>query len=177
VGTLEPRKNLRTLLEAFALLPSRLASQFQLVLAGKPGWGTANLEKYLQSYAKRSSLVLTGYVGETDLRVLYASATMFVFPSFYEGFGLPVAEAMASGCPVIASTAPSLKEVAESAAIFVDPKGAPEEWSKAMVRVADSSELRHSLAAAGRERAARFSWQTCAEQTSKALRSVVEGTR
>lgn len=175
VGTLEPRKNLRTLLEAFALLPSRLASQFQLVLAGKPGWGTANLEKYLRSYAKRSSLVLTGYVAEADLRALYASAGMFVFPSFYEGFGLPVAEALASGCPVIASTAPSLKEVAGSAAIFVDPESPPEEWSRAMVRVADSAELRHSLAIAGRERAGRFSWETCAQQTSEALRSVAEG--
>lgn len=177
VGTLEPRKNLRTLLEAFALLPSRLASHFQLVLAGKPGWGTANLEKYLQSYAKHSSLVLTGYVAETDLRTLYASASMFVFPSFYEGFGLPVAEAMASGCPVIASTAPSLKEVAGLAAIFVDPKSPPEEWSRAMVRVADSAELRHSLAIAGRDRAGRFSWETCAQQTSEALRNVAEGKR
>ena len=177
VGTLEPRKNLRTLLEAFALLPSRLANQFQLVLAGKPGWGTANLERYLLNYAKRSSLVLTGYVAETDLRALYASARMFVFPSFYEGFGLPVAEAMASGCPVIASTAASLQEVAGSAAIFVDPKSPPEEWSRAMVRVADSAELRHSLAIAGRERAGRFSWETCAQQTSEALRNVAEGKR
>ncbi len=177
VGTLEPRKNLRTLLEAFALLPSRLANQFQLVLAGKPGWGTANLERYLQNYAKRSSLVLTGYVAETDLRALYASARMFVFPSFYEGFGLPVAEAMASGCPVIASTAPSLQEVAGSAAIFVGPKSPPEEWSRAMVRVADSAELRHSLAIAGRDRAGRFSWETCAQQTSEALRNVAEGKR
>lgn len=175
VGTLEPRKNLRTLLEAFALLPSRLASQFQLVLAGKSGWGTASLEKYLQSYAKRSSLILTGYIAEADLLALYASARMFVFPSFYEGFGLPVAEALASGCPVIASTAPSLKEVAGSAAIFVDPKSPPEEWSRAMVRVADSAELRHSLSIAGRERAGRFSWKACAQQTSEALRNVAEG--
>ncbi len=108
---------------------------------------------------------------------MYASARMFVFPSFYEGFGLPVAEAMASGCPVIASTAPSLQEVAGSAAIFVDPKSPPEEWSRAMVRVADSAELRHSLAIAGRDRAGRFSWETCAQQTSEALRSVAEGKR
>ena len=108
-----------------------------------------NLEKYLQSYGQRSSLVLTGYVSEDDLWALYTSAEMFVFPSFYEGFGLPVVEALASGCPVIASTAPSLKEVAGSAAIFVDPKSPPEEWSRAMVRVAESAELRHSLAIAG----------------------------
>ena len=111
VGTLEARKNLKTLLEAFALLPSRLTSQFQLVLAGKPGWGATNLEKFLQNYERRSSLVLTGYVSAGDLRALYSSAEMFVFPSFYEGFGLPVAEALASGCPVIASTALSLKKL------------------------------------------------------------------
>ena len=175
VGTLEPRKNLMTLLEAFALLPSRLMNQFQLVLAGKPGWGTANLEKYLQSYPQRSSLILSGYVAEDDLRALYASAEMFVFPSFYEGFGLPVLEAMASGCPVIASTAASLKELAGSAALFVDPNSPPEEWSHAIVRVAESAELRHSLAVAGREQALRFSWETCAQRTSEVLRSVNEG--
>ena len=175
VGTLEPRKNLRTLLEAFALLPSRLTNRFQLVLAGKPGWGTTSLEKYLQNYGQRSSLILTGYVPEEDLRALYASTEMFVFPSFYEGFGLPVVEALASGCPVIASTAPSLKEVAGSAAIFVDPKSPPEEWSRAMVRVAESAELRHSLAIAGQEQARQFSWETCAQQTSEVLRSVAEG--
>lgn len=175
VGTLEPRKNLKTLLEAFALLPSRLQSQFQLVLAGKPGWGTAKLQRYLQSYPQRVRLVLTGYVPEDDLRALYASAEMFVFPSFYEGFGLPVVEAMASGCPVIASTAASLTEVAASAAIFVDPNSPPEEWSRAIVRVAESAELRHSLAVAGREQARRFSWETCAQRTSEVLRSVAEG--
>ena len=135
-----------------------------------------NLEKYLQSYSQRSSSVLTGYVSEDDLRALYTSAEMFVFPSFYEGFGLPVAEALASGCPVIASTAPSLKEVAGSAAIFVDPKSPPEEWSRAMVHVAESAELRHSLSVAGREQARRFSWETCAQQTSDVLSSVAEGT-
>jgi alpha-1,3-rhamnosyl/mannosyltransferase len=175
VGTLEPRKNLRTLLEAFALLPSRLTNRFQLVLAGKPGWGTTSLEKYLQSYGQRSSLILTGYVSEEDLRALYPSAEMFVFPSFYEGFGLPVLEALASGCPVIASTTPSLKEVAGSAAIFVDAKNPAEEWSRAMVRIAESVELRHSLGIAGRNQARRFSWETCAQQTSDVLRSVAEG--
>ncbi len=80
VGTLEPRKNLRTLLEAFALLPSRLANQFQLVLAGKPGWGTANLERYLQNYAKRSSLVLTGYVAEDGLAGFVCLSQDVCFP-------------------------------------------------------------------------------------------------
>jgi len=171
VGTLEPRKNLKALLEAFARLPSRWQTQFQLVLAGKPGWGTANLEKYLQSYAQRSRVVLTGYVPEDDLRALYASAEMFVFPSFYEGFGLPVAEALASSCAVIASTAASVKEVAGSAAIFVDPSSPPEEWSRAIVRVAESAELRHSLAVAGWKQARQFSWESCAQRTSEVLRS------
>ena len=77
--------------------------------------------------------------------------------------------------PLIVSTAASLKEVAGSAAVFVDPKSPPEEWSKAMVRLADSTELRQCLATAGRERAARFSWEACAQQTSEALRRVAEG--
>ena len=175
VGTLEPRKNLKTLLKAFALLPSRLQSSFQLVLAGKPGWGTAKLQRYLQSYPQSARLILTGYVSAKDLRSLYASAEMFVFPSFYEGFGLPVVEALASGCPVISSTAGSLKEVAGSAAIFADPNAPPEDWSRAMVRVAESAELKHSLTLAGREQARRFSWESCAQRTSEVLRSVAEG--
>jgi len=171
VGTLEPRKNLKVLLEAFAMLPGSLQNRFQLVLAGKPGWRTAQLQSYLQSYPQRSRLVLTGYVSEDDLRSLYTSAEMFVCPSFYEGFGLPVLEALASGCPVIASSAASLKEVAGPAAIFVDPSSPAEDWSRAIVRVAESVELRHSLAIAGREQARQFSWESCSRKTAEVLRS------
>jgi len=166
VGTLEPRKNLKTLLRAYTRLPSRLQSKFQLVLAGKPGWGTAELRRYLDIHPQRSQFVLTGYVDDEDLRALYASASMFVFPSFYEGFGLPVLEALASGCPVIASSAAALKEVAGPAAIFVDPNASPEVWSQAIARVAESDDLKRSLATAGPARARCFSWETCARQTA-----------
>ncbi|MCI0721785.1 MAG: glycosyltransferase family 4 protein [Acidobacteria bacterium] len=174
VGTLEPRKNLKTLLEAFALLPSQWQSRFQLVLAGKPGWGKADLQRYLQRYPQRSHLRLTGYVPEADLRSLYAAAAMFVFPSFYEGFGLPVVEALAAGCPVIASSAASLREVAGSAAVFLDPHSPPQEWSRAIVRVAESAELRHSLSNAGPAQARSFSWEACAGRTAEVVRSVAK---
>src|SRR5262245_62712592 len=85
VGTIEPRKNLRTLLEAFARIPSRLQTRFQLLLAGKPGWGTDELHSYLKSYAYRDRLILTGYVPEDDLRTLYSCEEMFVFKSLYVG--------------------------------------------------------------------------------------------
>jgi glycosyltransferase involved in cell wall biosynthesis len=120
-------------------------------------------------------LVLTATFSEDDLRGLYALAEMFVFPSFYEGFGSAGCRSVGFWLPVIASTAPSLKEVAGSAAIFVDPKSPPEEWSRAMVRVAESAELRHSLAIAGQEQARQFSWETCAQRTSEVLRSVCRG--
>ena len=177
VGTIEPRKNLRTLLEAFARIPSRLQNRFQLLLAGKPGWGTDELHSYLKSYAYRDRLILTGYVPEDDLRTLYSCAEMFVFPSFYEGFGLPVVEALASGCPVIASTAGALREVTGSAAILVGPNDPPEEWARAMVRIAESPELRRSLALAGPEQARQYSWESCAQKTSEVFRDVVRGTR
>jgi glycosyltransferase involved in cell wall biosynthesis len=119
--------------------------------------------------------VLTGYVNDEDLRTLYASASMFVFPSFYEGFGLPVMEALASGCPVIASSAAALKEVAGPAAIFVDPNDPPKAWSEAIARVAGSDELQRSLAAAGPARARGFSWEACARQTAGVLADAAEG--
>lgn len=169
VGTLEPRKNLKTLLRAFALLPVDFRKRYQLVLAGKRGWGNGELSSDLAASAKSSQLRMIGYVSEDDLPALYAAAEMFVFPSFYEGFGLPVLEALAAGCPVIASTAASLKEIAGSAAIFVDPAGPPSEWTRAMVRVAESADLRKALALAGAEEARKFSWEACAGKTAEVV--------
>ncbi len=174
VGTLEPRKNLKTLLQAFALLPEDFRKRYQLVLAGKTGWGTREIRSYLAAYPLSSQLRLPGYVPEHDLPSLYSAAEMFVFPSFYEGFGLPVLEALAAGCPVIASTAAALREIAGAAAIFVDPEGPSSEWSRAMVRVAESADLRNSLALAGPEEARKFTWELCASKTAEILRAAAE---
>ena len=127
VGTLEPRKNLKTLLQAFGLLPINLRKKYQLVLAGKSGWRTKGLSQSLKSLPQDCRIVLTGYVAREHLPSIYAAAEIFVFPSLYEGFGLPVLEAMAAGCPVIASSSSSLKELISTAGITLDPRSPAEE--------------------------------------------------
>jgi glycosyltransferase involved in cell wall biosynthesis len=172
VGTLEPRKNLKTLLQAFGHLPSNLQNKYQLVLVGKSGWRHREFERYLSSFPSGSRVRLTGYVPESDLRLLYASAEMFVFPSFYEGFGLPVLEAMAAGCPVISSDSSSLKEVVGSAGLALNPLSPAEDWGKAMTRLAHSSELRKNLRLRGLNQAKKFSWELCADRTVEIVESI-----
>jgi glycosyltransferase involved in cell wall biosynthesis len=172
VGTLEPRKNLKTLLQAFGQLPSNLQNKYQLVLVGKSGWRQSEFKRYLQTIPTVSRVRLTGYVPESDLPPLYASAEMFVFPSLYEGFGLPVLEAMAAGCPVISSNSSSLKEVVGSSGLVLNPHSPAEDWGKAMTRLALSSELRKDLRTRGLNQAKKFSWELCADRTVQIVASI-----
>lgn len=170
VGTLEPRKNLKTLLRAVALLPGDLRKKYQVVLVGKSGWRTRELSQSLKALPQDCRVVLTGYVAQEHLPYIYTAAEIFVFPSFYEGFGLPVLEAMAAGCPVIASRASSLKELIGASGITLDPRSPAEEWSKSICRLAFSYELRNELKASGLLRARQYRWETCAETTFEVLR-------
>lgn len=157
VATLEPRKNLAELLKAFALLPQSLRRQFPLVLAGAPGWDSAELQQLIEQLSAAHELRYLGYVDQRHMPALYANATVLVYPSLYEGYGMPVAEAMATGCPVITSNVSSMPEVAGDAALLVDPRdrGA---IAGALQQVLDSSELRARLATAGRQRTADMHW-------------------
>jgi len=175
VGTIEPRKNLTTLLTAFMSLPRELQAKYQLVLAGKMGWKQREFRYFLKKYPRLSQLVLTGYVPYEDLPFLYAGADMLVFPSLYEGFGLPLIEAMATGCPVIASRAGSIPEVLEEAGLFVSSVTSPSAWSDAIVQVAASASLRESLRQAGKRRANDFSWEKSSKMTADVLSHL--GTR
>jgi len=172
VGTLEPRKNLKTLLQAFGQLPSNLQDKYQLVLVGKSGWRQSEFRRFLHTLPSASRVRLTGYVPESDLPLLYASAEMFVFPSLYEGFGLPVLEAMAAGCPVISSNSSSLNEVVGSAGLALSPHSPAGDWSKAMTRLALSSEHRKDLRSRGLDQAKRFSWELCTDRTVEIVKSI-----
>jgi glycosyltransferase involved in cell wall biosynthesis len=121
VGTLEPRKNLATVLAAYSHLPPSLRSRFPLVIAGMNGWGMETLSGSLRHMVERGEVRLTGYVHQSELPALYNGAKAFVYPSLYEGFGLPPLEAMACGTPVIASNRASLPEVVGDAGILVEP--------------------------------------------------------
>ncbi|MGQ9716465.1 MAG: glycosyltransferase family 4 protein [Anaerolineae bacterium] len=158
VGTLQPRKNFVRLIRAFARLP---ATGRMLVIAGSRGW---LYESVLEEAARHPDRVrVLGFVEDADLPALYRGADLFVFPSFYEGFGLPVLEAMACGVPVVCSGVSSLPEVAGDAALLVDPED-EEGLSQAMERVLEDEGLRQEMAARGRARAARFTWEQAARR-------------
>jgi glycosyltransferase involved in cell wall biosynthesis len=167
VGNLEPRKNLPVLIEAFSMVRRRLGATgraVQLVLAGTRAWLHAGIFRAVEQHALGDDVVFTDYVPLGDLPALYAGATCFVFPSLYEGFGLPVLEAMAAGAPVVAARAGSIPEVAADAALLVDAR-APGEFATAIETVLTDTALRERLIARGRARAAQFEWNTVARET------------
>ena len=169
VGTLEPRKNIAALVRAFAQVGAEIPHS--LVLAGSIGWNAEPIFEAIESAGLGPRIVRPGYVPDSDLPLFYSAADAFVFPSRYEGFGLPVLEAMTCGCPVIASNNSSLPEVAGDAAVWVDPDD--ETGIATAIRDLMSDDvLRRRLAEQGRERAKRFSWKTCAETVLGVYRSV-----
>ncbi|MGI6367311.1 MAG: glycosyltransferase family 4 protein [Anaerolineae bacterium] len=171
LGTLQPRKNLETLIGAFASLArDTLPADMRLVLAGNPGWYYDRVMAAVQRVGLGDRIVLPGFVLESDVPALLSGAFAFVLPSWYEGFGLPVQEAMACGTPVICSRVSSLPEVAGDAALLFDPadQGQLEE---AMRRLWQDTLLYQDLSRRGQEQARRFTWEACARQTMLALRA------
>jgi len=164
VGTREPRKNLGRLLEAYAALVDGAPDAPALAIAGRPGWLADDLAARAEGFGIGPRVRWLGGVGPDDLVGLYGGAVAFVFPSLYEGFGLPVLEAMACGTPVVASTGGSLPEVAGDAALLVDPLDVPA-LRHALGRVWREAGLREELRGRGFARAAGFSWRAAAEQT------------
>ena len=174
VGTIEPRKNLPKLLEAFAR--RRVAGDLphQLVCAGPYGWLSNDIEAQIDRLRVRDAVHFTGYVPFADLPAIYNLAEMFVFPSVYEGFGLPVVEAMACGTPVITGSVPALTEVAGGASERVDPLE-PETLGDAIAALAGNRERREDLSRRGLERAQTFSWERAATETLTVYRHAVAG--
>jgi len=165
VGTLEPRKNLLVLITAFEeVAGAQPASDLQLVIAGGRGWLSGPFFEALENSPVRSRILLTDYLQDEDLRALYSSCRAFVYPSIYEGFGLPPLEAMACGAPVIASRIPTLLETLDDAAHFFDPQNS-EQLGRAIIEVTTNQDLRQRLMRAGLERVSRFSWERTAQLT------------
>jgi glycosyltransferase involved in cell wall biosynthesis len=170
VGSVQPRKNLVRLIEAFRPLAPRHPA-LQLVIVGPGGFRATSVHEAVAANGLAGSVRLLGYVSESDLAALYNAAIALVYPSVYEGFGLPVVEAMACGRPVIAANATSLPEVAGDAALLVDPfdAGAIE---GAMERLVSDPKLAAELGARGLARAANFSWSRTASQALTAYEAV-----
>lgn len=164
VGTLEPRKNLLRLLEAYTTLPAHLRRRFPLVLAGPKGWQTQALWPRLEPLARRGEVRWLGYVDEADLPKLYAGAAVFAYLSVYEGFGLPVLEAMGCGAPVLTSQASAMASWVGDAAALVDPLDVAA-IREALARLLEDRRWARSLGARGQAVAGRFSWTRCASET------------
>lgn len=171
-ATLEPRKNLPRLISAFASLPPEVRGEHELILTGARGWRTQAIDEALAGSADRVRAV--GFVSDEDLATLYATATAVAYPSLAEGFGLPVAEAMAAGAPVLTSDRSSLAEVGGDAVVQVDPTD-EQAIAAALACLLTDEPLRARLAAAGPERAARFTWEATARATLRALEEVAAG--
>ncbi len=168
VGTLQPRKNLARLLEAYAQLHARGPVPWDLALAGGAGWRRPRLAEQAQALGVAERVHLLGYVPDSDLPGLLCGAHFFVFPSLFEGFGLPVLEAQQMGVPVMCANNSALPEVAGDAAILVDPLDV-EALADAMLRLSQDEALRQELIAKGYENVKRFSWEKAARETLAVL--------
>lgn len=173
VGTLEPRKNLLTLLKALAQIIGQSPLRPQLVIAGGGGWLMDESFAFIRDAALGDRLCLTGYLGDDELRALYSSCKAFIYPSVYEGFGLPPLEAMACGAPVIAGRIPALQETLGSAAHLFEPTDV-EALAKSIVDLLRDESRRQRLGSAGRQRAAEFSWERTARHTLAVYEKLVK---
>ncbi len=174
VGTIQPRKNLARLAEAFARLPGAFAGT-DLVLAGRPGWLADEIHARVRALGLEDRVRFPGYVPQEDLAALLSAAECFVMPSLYEGFGLPVLEAMACGAPVICSSAGSLPEVAGDAALQFAPLDL-DGLTQALARVLGDPGLRRELVARGHARTREFSWERTAREVLDALLEAAQGS-
>jgi glycosyltransferase involved in cell wall biosynthesis len=172
-GTIEPRKNLSLLIRAFGEVSRDLNGvELQLVLAGKQGWLVNELSKTVRKSAIAANVIFIGYLNDEELCALYSTCKLFVYPSLYEGFGLPPLEAMACGAPVLASQIPSISEVVGSAARLVSPHSLSE-LAGAMRELLTNDEARAHLTAAGLKRAAEYSWSTTAARTRDVYKEAI----
>ena len=171
LATREPRKNLASCIKAYANLPSRLRNQFPLAIAGPTGWKAQDLNRQINYLEARGEIVNLGFVDQSELPLLYSSAAVFMFPSLYEGFGLPLLEAMQSGCASITSANGALAEVSNHAAIQIDPVDI-DSLTNSLAYLLENPDHRVRLEQSGIERAGDFSWKNTVERTFKVYESI-----
>jgi glycosyltransferase involved in cell wall biosynthesis len=171
VGTLEPRKNLSSVLLAYMQLPADIRKHYPLVLVGMSGWHTSALEKQMAPLVAAGEIRQLGYLEREDLAVVIAGALALVYPSIYEGFGLPPLEAMTCGVPVIASNVSSLPEVVGDSGLLVNPHDI-DDIAKAMETMITAPDIRAASAQKALARSAEFSWDSCVDQTMGIYRQV-----
>lgn len=170
VGSIEPRKNLKNLILAYCSLPDYLKKNFKLVVVGLSGWNNDEIFSILKE--NRKNIIYTGYIPEKDLAILYSMAELLVYPSFYEGFGLPPLEAMACGCPVIVSDRASLPEVCGDAAFYCEPND-PDSIAEAIQKILEDRDLRDALIKRAKNRIKFFKWEDTAKNLLKFFNEIM----
>lgn len=171
VATFEPRKRIENAIRAHADMCSRTGRKIPLVLVGAPGWNNSALHDLIEAEQRRGLLVFAGFVTEADLATLYACARLFLYPSIYEGFGLPPIEAMANGVPAIVANRSCLPEVTKGAAYCIDPDDI-DGFSRAIERCLDDDEWRSTAIKDGLKVARSYTWDRCVQNTIKVYRQV-----
>jgi glycosyltransferase involved in cell wall biosynthesis len=172
VGTLEPRKNLRRLLQAFSRLPVESRSQVQCVIAGGRGWGGVDVKTLVKEFGLEKDVISVGFVSDSQLVTLYSNARFLAMPSIYEGFGLPILEAMSFGTPVLASQTSAMPEVVGDAGLLIDPFNV-NDISANLHLLLHNDAVRSQLAEQTRKNAARFSWIKAANETMSVFKEAV----
>ncbi|WP_166511096.1 glycosyltransferase family 4 protein [Desulfallas thermosapovorans] len=173
VSTIEPRKNLVRLINSYRMLPARLRHRYPLVLVGEPGWNSQIIHRSIMQASQEGWLKYMGFVPQDLLPLLYAGCRLFVYPSLYEGFGLPIAEAMASGVPVLTSKRSSMPEVAGGAAWLVEPEDVDDLRDGLLSAIEDES-WRSKAVKEGLRRASELNWEACIAKTVEAYRAALK---
>lgn len=171
VSTIEPRKNLINLIAAYSKLPMEMRQRWPLVLVGSPGWQSDEIHQAIVKAQKESWLIYLGFVEQSYMPMLYAGCRLFTYPSWYEGFGLPIAEAMASGVPVLTSNCSSMPEVANGAAMLVEPADVDGIYMGLRMALEDEN-WRSQAREKGLQRAAELTWDACVRGTIAAYQRV-----
>lgn len=167
VGTIQPRKNISLLLETFQKI-NQIYPQYELIIAGKKGWLYQSIFEKVENLGLEDRVFFTDFISDYQLAYLYQNAFCLVMPSFYEGFGLPILEAMSFGCPVISSFSSSLPEIGGNAALYFDPKSSYDLFEK-IVKLINNPTLRKEMIKKGRQQIKQFSWITCGKETLKVI--------
>ena len=173
VGTIQPRKNIQGLIEAFEVLKNSFqppASSLQLIIIGERGWLWKKVFEKAEKSKYKDDIIFTGQISSGKLLKFYQNAEIFVLPSFYEGFGLPILEAMANGVPIIAGNNSSMIEITDGAGILINSYK-PEEIAEAMKKIIQDKNFKEKLIEKGLKQAKKFTWEKCAKKTMKVLLS------
>lgn len=173
IGTIEPRKNLKNVISAFESAAKSLTENYHLVIAGSPGWKNSEIKNYIKNSSVKNSIHVIGYVADTDKPALYQAASLFVYPSFYEGFGFPVLEAMYSGVPVITSNRSSLPELTAGSCHLVNPHR-PAEISSAIVKILSDQNYSKRLIELGKKRSLEFTWEKAANNFLETINALTK---